>query len=257
MQNKVILILVDGMKGDSVLNCKNNFAKMCADTYACKLDAQTMAPSSTLPCHMSLFLSVPPLRHGVLTNTYVPQVRPVASLFNVLHGAGKKSAMFYNWEELRDLSSPGELSHSLYIKDEMFGDTGDVLTQSALAYIDKKSPDFVFLYLGCSDFIGHKYGWDSAEYTKAISDSFDCINKVYDKAGEAYTIIITSDHGGHDRTHGTEMPEDMTIPVILISDYFKANKKLPSSVSILDIAPTIASMLNLPCNEEWEGKSLV
>jgi len=27
-------------------------------------------------------------------------------------------------------------------------------------------------------------------------------------------LIITADHGGHDTTHGSSMPEDMTIPWI-------------------------------------------
>lgn len=40
------------------------------------LRARTVMPSVTLPCHMSLFHSVDPGRHGILTNTYVPQARP-------------------------------------------------------------------------------------------------------------------------------------------------------------------------------------
>ena len=30
-----------------------------------------------------------------------------------------------------------------------------------------------------------------------------------------YDVILTADHGGHDRIHGTELPEDMTIPVLM------------------------------------------
>ena len=37
---------------------------------------------------------MPPERHGTVTNTYVPQVRPVRSLVEVLHSAGKTTAMF-------------------------------------------------------------------------------------------------------------------------------------------------------------------
>ena len=44
-------------------------------TYS--LTAQTVMPSVTLPCHMSLFHSVEPLRHGTTDNVYMPQVRPV------------------------------------------------------------------------------------------------------------------------------------------------------------------------------------
>ncbi len=257
MNNKVILILSDGMKGDSVLNCGNEYAKKLVDTYASKLDTQTVMPSVTLPCHMSLFLSVPPMRHGILTNTYVPQVRPINSLINVLYDNKKTSAMFYNWEQLRDISRPGALDHSLFTENELDGVGDEILTQSAIDYIEKKSPDFVFLYLGCSDHLGHRYGWESEEYIKGISHSFDMIEKVCSAISDDYTVIITSDHGGHDRTHGTEMPEDMTIPLILISDYFKANPKLRDNINIIDIAPTIANIIGVPCDEDWEGNSLV
>ena len=47
--------------------------------------AQTVMPSVTLPCHMSLFHSVAPDRHGILTNTYTPQVRPINGICEQLH----------------------------------------------------------------------------------------------------------------------------------------------------------------------------
>ena len=50
--------------------------------------------------------------HGILTNTYVPQVRPVNGLCEQLRAGGRKCAFFYNWEELRDLSRPESLAFS-------------------------------------------------------------------------------------------------------------------------------------------------
>lgn len=58
---KVLLALLDGMRPDSITNVP---------------EAQTVFPSVTLPCHISLFHSVDPDRHGITTNTYTPQVRP-------------------------------------------------------------------------------------------------------------------------------------------------------------------------------------
>ena len=52
------------------------------------------------------------------------------------------------------------------------------------------------------------------------------------------------------------MPEDMTIPIFFCGKQFEANKEL-EGVSILDIAPTIADVMNIPTAGEWEGKSLV
>lgn len=70
------------------------------------MQAKTVFPSVTLPCHMSLFHSVVPQRHGILTNTFVPMARPVDGLIEKLHNAGKRCAFYYTWEQLRDLAKP-------------------------------------------------------------------------------------------------------------------------------------------------------
>ena len=57
-----------------------------------------------------------------------------------------------------------------------------------------------------------------------------------------YTIFLTSDHGGHDRTHGLDIPEDMTIPIFCLGPDFPAGREMPG-LTILDVAPTIARLL--------------
>lgn len=69
-------------------------------------------------------------------------------------------------------------------------------------------------------------------------------------------LWFTADHGGHDRTHGTDSPEDMTIPFIIKGKNFKVGEKL-ENVSIKDIAPTVAKLLDIAPDQAWEGKSLV
>ena len=39
-------------------------------------------------------------------------------------------------------------------------------------------------------------------------------------------LWFTADHGGHDRTHGTDSPEDMTIPFIIKGKNFKVGEKI-------------------------------
>ena len=82
---KVLLILADGMRPDALKNIPLAQALLKKSTYS--LAADTVMPSVTLPCHMSLFHSVDPSRHGTTTNTYAPQVRPVEGLCEVLHHA--------------------------------------------------------------------------------------------------------------------------------------------------------------------------
>ena len=95
----------------------------------------------------------------------------------------------------------------------------------------------------------------SEEYLHDISNAIDNIKKVVEACGEEYHIIVTADHGGHDRTHGSEMDEDMTIPIFFrapsTSSHFPAGAI--EGVSIMDIPTTAAKLLEVYPAEEWEG----
>lgn len=106
------------------------------------------------------------------------------------------------------------------------------------------------------DEVGHKYGWMSAEYLRAIHHAFDCIEKIRAALPEDSILLVTADHGGHDRSHGTDQPEDMTIPFLALGRPFEAGTSF-DEMNIKDIAPTIASWLGVPADKEWEGKSLL
>ena len=59
---KTILILVDGMRPDALENIESAQRIIKNSTYT--MNAQTVVPSVTLPCIISLFHSVTPQRHG-------------------------------------------------------------------------------------------------------------------------------------------------------------------------------------------------
>ena len=257
MDKKVILISIDGMRPDGLKQCGNNYVKelesLCSYTYS----ARSMTPSVTFPCHFSMTHSVTPQRHGILTNTYVPQVRPVNGLFERINAMGGSSAMFYGWEPLRDISSPGALRFATYVNayTEESGDTA--LTDEALKIIGRHKPDFAFLYMVETDEKGgHDNGWMSDEYLKRISIAIDNVKRVFNAFGDEYSIIIMADHGGHDRSHGTEMPEDMIIPLFFYGEDFKAGENI-TNASLLDIAPTVCDIMGIGSDPEWEGRSLI
>lgn len=255
--NKVILISIDGMRPDGLINCGNDYVAQLKEKASYTFDAQTVFPSITLPCHLSLFHSVPPQRHGTLSNTYAVPVRPVEGLFEVLKANGKTNTMYYGWEQMRDVARPGSLVASEYINTYSFDYVDAVLTDKALQYIKLKKPDFVFLYMVDTDEKGgHDNGWMSDAYLSCINRAIDNAKRVIEEVGDEYTVIITADHGGHDRMHGTELPEDMTIPMFFIGKEFTPGKEL-KNISILDIAPTIADIMGLNIPREWEGKSVL
>ena len=241
---KVLLTLLDVMRPDALTACGSEFAhELLQNTGTYTLTATTVMPSVTLPCHMSLFHSVPPERHGIVTNIFTPQVRPVQGICERVRAAGKKAALFYDWGELRDLAQPDSLDFGMYISGHTngFAQAQAKLKETVKSYIRESSPDFVFFYLGLPDEIGHAKGWMKEDYMKAVHDSMETVGEVAGTLPDDYITIITADHGGHGCTHGTDLPEDMTIPILF------HGKNLPpidfGSASILDIAPTLAKLV--------------
>ena len=254
---KVILISIDGMRPDGFSLCGNPFCQEMMNIGSYTLEGRTVFPSVTLPCHMSLFHSVPPERHGITTNVYIPFARPINGLFEQIKNSGGVSAMYYGWEPLRDVSRPASLKYAGYINAYTEDATDGLLTDMAIDRIAKSKPDFVFLYMVETDEKGgHDNGWMSDGYLNYINAAIENVKRVYEAYGNEYTIIVTADHGGHGRSHGSDLPEDMTIPMFFIGDSFKAGEKL-ENITILDIAPTVADIMSVPKAPEWEGRSIV
>ena len=252
-KKKVLLILVDGMRPDAAQESGHPYPDTMAARGCCYPAAQTVMPSVTLPCHMSLFHSVPAERHGILTNTYVPMVRPLDGLFEVLKNAGKTCAAFYNWEPLRDLGRPGCMAHSLCLSMDYQAETDRALTRAAKTCLLEERPDFAFLYLGETDEAGHRHGWMTPAYMDRVSNAWDCIQDIAEAVRDTYAIVVTADHGGHERSHGADIPEDMTIPLFLCG----VDAEQKAAANIMDIAPTIAAFLGVAPGKDWEGKSLL
>jgi phosphopentomutase len=200
--------------------------------------------------------SVTPQRHGILSNTYVPQVRPVTGIFEKLRSNGGVCAMFYGWEPLRDIALPGSLTFSTYINAYAKESSDTVLTDEAIKVIGENKPDFAFLYMVETDEKGgHDNGWMSDEYLRRIRIAIDNARRVIEKFEDEYTVIITADHGGHARAHGTDMDEDMKIPLFIGGNVGNLTEKMDNA-TILDIAPTITELFGILPDKDWEGKLL-
>lgn len=72
MDKKVILISIDGLRPDAVETCGHPFVNTLRENGCYSPDASSVVPPVTLPAHTSIFYSVPPIRHGIITNDYMP-----------------------------------------------------------------------------------------------------------------------------------------------------------------------------------------
>lgn len=258
MENKVLLVLIDGLRPDAVMQCKHQFLHQFM-TQSCtySFHGRSVMPSITLPCHMSLFHSVTPDRHGVMDNLYLRPSHHIDGLCEVLHQKKKECAFFYTWAELRDLCRPGSLAREEFSNYYTYGDKADrEMCDRAIRSLRTEKPDFIFYYTGNTDEVAHKYGWMSPEYMDAVALASEHVEKLVNALPPEYAMAITADHGGHARNHGLDIPEDMTIPISLYGPQWEKGKEL-ASIRLIDLAPTIAAMLDCEIPADWDGVSLL
>ncbi len=249
-----ILVIIDGLRPDALDSERTPHLESFRARSAYTLRALSVMPSITLPCHMSIFHSVPPTRHGIVTNVWQPIARPLPGLVDVAHQHDKRCAFVHNWEGFRDLNRPETLTYSYFI-DNFYSDTyaDEVMVDEALRFQEKFAPDFFFIYLGITDVAGHQYGWMEEGYLAQVAIADNAFGRLVDEMPPESTILVQSDHGGHDRTHGTDMPEDMTIPWMIAGPTIRQGHEIQQPVSLLETAPTLAHVLEIPAHEAWEG----
>ena len=250
---KVILILTDGMHPDVIKHVEK--AQMFYDEAASTLKGRAVMPAITLPCHMSLFKGVEPELHECMDNDDPKPYNKIKGICDRLCSFERKSAMFYTWGELRDLTKSGVPAFDCCISGWQLGyeKSMSMVTKAAKQYLTENFTDFAFVHYDLIDSYGHWHGWMSDKYIEATKLVWDEIYSLLEIADENTSVIILSDHSGHDTDHGTE--EDTVIPVMIKSKFFNGVKDL-GDVSITDIAPTVVKMLGIEPYPYWTGSSL-
>ncbi len=126
-------------------------------------------------------------------------------------------------------------------------------TKACKDHIAEYAPDFVRLSLGMVDEYGHGFGWMSPEYLECVRTSTECIMDVVNFLPPEYSVIVTADYGGHDRNHGDNVPEDMTIPLTCHGPMFEKGRVIEDAC-IIDIAPTITEILGIDPDEAGNSR---
>lgn len=181
---------------------------------------------------------------------------PVAWIDRTARAAGKRAASIHNWEPLRDVSRPEQVAYSYYREPPLDHAYDDAVGAEAVRLLREEGASFdvVFLYFGSVDAAGHAFGWMSPEYLGQLQRVDGLLGRVLDAMPADATIVVQADHGGHERMHGTDMPEDMTIPWIAAGPAIRRNHRITAPVSLLDTAPTLARALGIAPHAAWEGR---
>ena len=250
---RVLILSIDGLRPDAIaLAPMPNLEALMAGA-AFTLNAQTIRPSATLPSHASMLTGLCPSKHGVDWNDYKPELGFAlgTDLFDLAHAAGMQTVMYVGKEKLRQITEPASTDVFTYINDR------DLVIADQL--IQNFPPDFrlLFVHFPTPDWMGHEYGWLSPEQLSVIFRADEALGNMLAELNrrglrEETLIIVTADHGGHDTTHGSSLPEDMTIPWIASGPGIRPGG-LTTQVHTMDTAATAAFALGLPLPAEWDG----
>lgn len=255
---QAILMMTDGLRPDALQQARTPNLDRVLARSAHTLQAESVIPPVTLPCHMSIFYSLPPHEHGVTLVGHKMQ-NEVNGLIERLYLAEKTSALIYNWDPLREISRPLHMTTSFIannaaevVDGEFVGDR--FIVEHACREIPKGLYDFMFVYFGTIDECGHRFGWMSDEYWHQIEFVDGLIGQVLEVVPEDTVLLVCSDHGGHDTGHGNDIPEDMHIPWMICGPGIRQNYEIQSPVTLLDITPTLAHIMGLKASAEWQGR---
>jgi len=253
LARRVLILSIDGLRPDIISAAPMPNLLNFMQNSAYTLTAQTVYPSVTLVSHASMLTGQCPSKHGVDWNDYIPE-RGYAlgtDLFDIAHAAGFETDMLVGKQKLLQLTEPQSLDHFVYVNDR----------ESVI--IDRLLSEFpqnfgvLFIHFPLVDGMGHEYGWLSWQQLSVAFRADEAFGRLLAELDarnlrSETLIIVTADHGGHDTTHGSSMPEDMNIPWIASGPGIQP-KILTTTVHTIDTAATAAFALGLPIPVEWDG----
>lgn len=252
----VFIVSFDGGKPSVMQQSKMPTVFRLSSEGATTWTAQTTFPSITLTSHTSMLTGVGPDKHQTLWNDWEPErgMVKVPTIFTLASKEKLTTGMFVGKPKFIHL-----LQNKSVTRFSLPSYEAKVVAANAARYIEERKPNLCFIHFADADGAGHQFGWGSKEQIQAMADTDEALNTVMaaiTKAGIEKTsvVILTADHGGHDKTHGTRSPEDMNIPWIAWGEGVKHGFKITAPVTTYDTSATALWLLDVPLPADFDGK---
>ncbi|MDP3279274.1 MAG: alkaline phosphatase family protein [Deltaproteobacteria bacterium] len=251
----VVIVSIDGLRPDAIAMTDTPNLRMLRSQGAWAQEARTITHSYTLPSHTSMLSGVDVDRHGLLHNNFTPRhgfTRSVTALY-IARDAGFTTAMFVSKPKFRHIAIPG----SVDVFERPDYACGPVVRQAA-AHLQATREGITFVHLSEPDGAGHSRGWMTESYMRAIAQADRCLGvllrTIQARADRGRVLLLVSaDHGGHGRTHGSTQENDMRIPWIAWGSRVRLGD-FSEPVSTMDTAATALGALGLATPADWTGR---
>ncbi len=269
----VIVISIDGGKPAVIHESEMPHLKQMAADGAVTWEATTIFPPKTLPSHTSMLTGVGPEKHRIDWNDYLPLrgLVKVPTVFTLLREKepDAKAAMFVGKIKFRHLWIPDSLD-PFHLKSAMkpgpippeqkkMSSTTQAVAKAAAAYIKEEKPRLLFIHFPDTDKAGHASGWGSPEQKEAFKvtdQALSQITRALEQAGIAdkTVVLISADHGGHEKNHSDNIPDDMLIPWLAWGEGVDRGHQIERLVTTYDTAATALWLLGIPIPESFDGQ---
>jgi len=210
----VLIVSIDALHPDALSEKASPALHALMRSGRYTLAGKSVDPPKTLIAHTAMMTGLTPEESRKQDNDWKPGMPQVAkeTLFDDAKRRGFRTAFYYAKQKLGYLLSNAVDEHALAPDDGI---------DMARAFFSKGGRRFVFLHVSGLEDAGTDYGWLSPEYLKALSYIDLELAPLLDDVAKrgSYLIVVTSDHAGHERQHGTSHPDDFRLPLILAADH--------------------------------------
>jgi predicted AlkP superfamily pyrophosphatase or phosphodiesterase len=246
---RVALISIDGLRPDALTTTTAPSLVALAERGSYTWTAQTIFPSTTLPSHASMLTGVEPSAHGVTFDEYRDSFQlKVPTVFSLARAAGKRTVFVAGKDKFRQLALAGSADSFVLATRGDVDVVNETIVQLPLGF------DLLFVHLPQVDHTGHASGWMSPEYMAQLQQTDAAVGRLVSQLPAGTTVIVTADHGGQNRTHGTVESCDMTIPWIVAGPRVVRRGPLTRTVRTVDTALTILTLLGVPAPAKVSGR---
>ncbi|MEV6387731.1 alkaline phosphatase family protein [Nocardia xishanensis] len=236
--------------------------------------AGTLSQTSLVP-HISLsgpswataLTGVWDRKHGVTHNDFdaAPFDR-YPTVFTLLERAGRRTAAIATWSKIATIAGSGapragRIAVTAPVPDDPDEAKTDAATaDAAIAALTGAAPDFLFVHLDQVDFAGHRHGAASRAYLDATArvdrEVGRIVAAVDARAGENWTVLVTTDHGHLPKGgHGGQTRDETATFVIARGPGFDPGVT-GAHYALVDITPTALDLLGVPIPRGLDGGSM-
>jgi hypothetical protein len=250
----VVIVSFDGMRPDGMERAPAPTLHRLRAEGAYALRAETVGDSSTLPSHSSMLSGVEVEVHGMEFDDFRPHrefIRVPTVLYRA-HDLGLATAMFVAKAKLRHIAIPGSLDVWSFPHWSC-----PRVARAAAEYLPTAPPGITFIHFEEPDGAGHRFRWMSRQYIDAIARTDACLATVMaaieSRADrDRVLVMVSADHGGHGRRHGSHDPLDLHIPWIAWGSRVTRGD-FDAPVRTTDTGVTAMAALGLPIPAELTG----